>query len=169
MKKEILARYSCRRKKDFVTFFAVAMFLLIVLFECYLMFWLPIQFRRQNAMAQHVARQNITQMADHLRNLSRPNNRINRKKNLNSLQESEMELILASLDILAIYVRENQENLSDSQAKELQALLNRAGRIVSGWHDRNQFCIKRDKFNPEPILRSFEKRLDELDKRNPIP
>ena len=169
MRKEILARYSCRRRQDFVTFLAVAMFLLIVSFECYLMFWLPIQFRRENAMARHVARQNITQMADSLRGLCRPNHPRNKKKNLNSLQESELLLVLSSLDILAIYIRENQEKLSDSQAAELQALLNRTNTIVQGWQKLDRFNIKRDKFDPEPVLRTFEKRLDELDKRNPVP
>ena len=111
MRKEILERYSCRRKKDFITFFAVALFLLIISFECYLMFWLPIQFRKQNAMARHVACQRLVEMADFLRNFSRPYS----NEDFDSLQESEMELIRTSLDILAIYVREHQENLTDSQ------------------------------------------------------
>ena len=164
MRKEILERYSCRRKKDFITFFAVALFLLIISFECYLMFWLPIQFRKQNAMARHVACQRLVEMVDYLRNVSRPRSR----DNLDSLQESEMELIRSSLDILAIYVREHQENLTDSQISELQKLLDRTNIIVTGWRQNRHFHIKRDKFDPEPVLRSFEKHLNELNKKNPV-
>ena len=120
-------------------------------------------------MARHVARQNITQMADSLRALCRPNHGRYKKKNLNSLQESELSLVLSSLDILAIYIRENQEKLSDPQAAELQALLNRTNTVVQGWQKLDRFNIKRDKFDPEPVLRTFEKRLDELDKRKPVP
>ena len=165
MRKEILEKYSCRRRKDFVTFFAVALFLLIISFECYLMFWLPIQFRRQNAMARHVSCQILVEMADHLRNASRPN----RIKDLNSLQKSEMELIRASLDILAIYVREHQEYLSDSQISELQTLLNRTKVIVDGWYTQKRYHIKRDTFDPPPVLTSLEKRLDELNRKHPVP
>lgn len=164
MRKEILQRYSCKRKKDFITFFAVALFLLIISFECYLMFWLPIQFRRQNAMARHVACQRLVEMADYLRNVSRP-----RAQDLNSLQKSEMELIRSSLDILAIYVREHQENLTDSQINELQQLLDRTNIIVTGWRKNKRFHIKRDNFDPEPVLRSFEKNLSKLNKKNPVP
>ena len=165
MRKEILERYSCRRKKDFITFFAVALFLLIISFECYLMFWLPIQFRKQNAMARHVSCQNLVEMADHLRHVCNPR----RNKDLDSLQKSEMELIRSSLDILAIYIREHQENLSDSQIDELQKLLNRTNAIVGGWKSQKRFYIRRDKFDPEPILRTLEKRLDELNRKNPVP
>ena len=165
MRKEILARYSCRRRKDFVTFLAVAMFLLIVSFECYLMFWLPIQFRKQNAMARHVSCQRLVEMADSLRNVSRPHS----SQDLDSLQKSEMEMIRASLDILAIYVREHQENLTESQINELQKLLDRTSVIVTGWHKNKYFHIKRENFDPEPVLRSFEKNLNELNKKNPVP
>jgi len=164
MRKEILQRYSCRRKKDFITFFAVALFILIISFECYLMFWLPIQFRKQNAMARHVACQRLVEMADFLRNISRPRS----NENFNSLQESEMELIRSSLDILAFYVREHQEYLTDSQINELQKLLDRTNIIVIGWRKNKRFHIKRDNFNPEPVLRSFEKNLNELNKKNPV-
>ena len=120
-------------------------------------------------MARHVARQNLTQMADSLRSRCRPTHPYNKKKNLNSLQESELGLVLSSLDILAIYIRENHEKLSDPQTAELQALLNRTNTVVHGWQKLDRFNIRRDKFDPEPVLRTFEKRLDELDKRNPVP
>ena len=38
MRAEITSRYSCKRKKDFVTITAIAMFSAIVLFELYLVF-----------------------------------------------------------------------------------------------------------------------------------
>ena len=59
MRAEITSRYSCKRKKDFVTITAIAMFSAIVLFELYLVFYLPVQLRRENAMQKHVARKDI--------------------------------------------------------------------------------------------------------------
>jgi len=157
MKQEITSRYSCKRRKDCVTIFAIVMFLLIVSFELYLMFWLPVQLRRENAMQRHVARQRLTELADHLRSMSRPRNKT-------SLEKGEMELIRSALDVMAIYIRENQERLSGRQIRELDAMLKRTAGIVNGWHEGNRYNIKREAFDPTPILKALEARLDALDK-----
>ena len=45
MRVNLKSKYSCRRKRDYITLIAVLMFSLIVLFELYLIFILPLQLR----------------------------------------------------------------------------------------------------------------------------
>ncbi len=153
MKQNLEAYYSCRRKKDFVTTGAVIMFLMILMFEFYLMFILPVQLTRENAMFKEVERQNITALADTLRE------RAWGLKTAGSLQQGERELVIGALDVLAIYIRENQERLTMEQILELKAILNRMDQITDGWK-RGQFKIRKVVFDPAPILRSIEKKLE---------
>ena len=48
--KAIKAKYSCRRKSDFVTWFAIIFFFAVVTFELYLIIWVPIQLRREGVL-----------------------------------------------------------------------------------------------------------------------
>lgn len=157
MKADISSKYSCRRKKDTVTITAIVMFMAIVAFELYLVFWLPVELRRENAMQKHVARQRVTELADTLRSQCGTSKKT-------SLQKGEIELIRSSLDILAIYMRENQEKLSMAQIKELDSLLMRISGIVNSWHS-NQYLIKRETFDTAPIIKALENKLDSLDKK----
>ena len=157
MRAEIASRYSCRRKKDFVTIAAIAMFTAIVLFELYLVFWLPVQLRRENAMQKHVARQRITELADTLRAQCGTSKKT-------SLQKGEIELVRSALDILAIYMRENQEKLSMAQIKELESMLMRISAIVDSWKN-NRYLIERETFDTTPILRALEAKLKTLDQK----
>ena len=157
MRAEITSRYSCKRTKDFVTITAIAMFSAIVLFELYLVFYLPVQLRRENAMQKHVARQRVTELADILRAQCSTNKKT-------SLQKGEIELIRSSLDILAIYMRENQEKLSLAQIKELDSMLMRISAIVNSWAG-NRYLIERETFDTGPIVKALELKLQALDKK----
>ena len=160
MRADLKSKYSCRRKRDYVTISAVLMFALIVLFELYLIFWLPIQLRRENAMILHVSRQRITEFADSLRNSC---NGLNRK---DSLQKGEIALIQSTLDVLAIYIRENQEHLNMAQLKELEQTLNRIAGLVQNWKD-GRFVIRRESFDTRSLQRNLEEKLRRFDKQLP--
>ena len=148
MRADLKSKYSCKRKRDYVTISAVLMFALIVLFELYLIFWLPIQLRRENAMILHVSRQRVTEFADSLRNSC---NGLNRK---DSLQKGEIALIQSTLDVLAIYIRENQEHLNMAQLKELEQTLNRIAGLVQNWKD-GRFVIRRENFDTRSLQRNL--------------
>lgn len=160
MRADLKSKYSCRRKRDYVTISAVLMFALIVLFELYLIFWLPIQLRRENAMILHVSRQRITEFADSLRNSC---NGLNRK---DSLQKGEIALIQSTLDVLAIYIRENQEHLNMAQLKELEQTLNRIAGLVQNWKD-GRFVIRRENFDMRSLQKNLEEKLRRFDKQLP--
>lgn len=129
MRVNLKSKYSCRRKRDYVTLIAVLMFSLIVLFELYLIFILPLQLRREDAMALHVNRQRVTRQADELRR--RCGDFL--KNNSDSLRKGEISMVLSSLDVLAIYLRNNQEHLNMAQIREIRSTLDRsAARAATG-------------------------------------
>ncbi len=156
MRSELKNKYSCRRKRDYITLTAVVMFSLIVLFELYLMFFLPVQLRQENAMVLHVSRQRVSEYADGLRSQCR-----GLKKKFPS--KGEIEMIQSVLDIMAIYIRENQEHLSMPQLKELEHTMNRIGMIVNNWQN-GKFIIHREKFDTSPLCKSLEEKLHRFDK-----
>ena len=160
MRIDLKSKYSCKRKRDYVTLFAVMMFSLIVLFELYLVFWLPIQLRRENAMVLHVSRQRIAEFADNLRSSCRG---LGKK---DSLEKGEYAMIQSTLDVLAIYIRENQEHLNMSQLRELEQTMNRIARIIDGWRN-NRFLIRRNSFNTAPLQKALEEKLHRFDKQLP--
>ena len=121
MRVNLKSKYSCRRKRDYITVIAVMMFSLIVLFELYLVFILPLQLRREDAMALHVNRQRITAQADELRRKCGDFLR----DNPDSLRKGEISMVLSSLDVLAIYLR-NQGN--QIQSRPLRRACQRLGK-----------------------------------------
>ena len=160
MRADLKSKYSCRRKRDYVTLSAVLMFALIVLFELYLIFWLPIQLRQENAMILHVSRQRVTEYADTLRNICRD------LKRKDSVEKGEIARIQSTLDVLAIYIRENQEHLNMGQLRELEQTMNRIAALVQGWQE-NRFVIRRETFDTTSLRKALEEKLRRFDKQLP--
>ena len=63
----VKALYSCKRKTDFITFTAVALFVCTVLFELYLILLVPIQLKNRGALEKHVAKEEMLSLFDSLR------------------------------------------------------------------------------------------------------
>ena len=72
----------------------------------------------------------------------------------------------STLDVLAIYIRENQEHLNMSQLRELEQTMNRIARIIDGWRN-NRFLIRRNSFNTAPLQKALEEKLHRFDKQLP--
>ena len=68
---EIQSKYSCRRKRDYMTFFAVFMFLLCIATEFYLVFGVPIQLKKRDALEMHVAKLEMLAQLDSARRMAR--------------------------------------------------------------------------------------------------
>ena len=138
------------------------MFSLIVLFELYLVFILPLQLRREDAMALHVNRQRITAQADELRRKCGDFLR----DNPDSLRKGEISMVLSSLDVLAIYLRNNQELLNMDQIREIRSSLDRSAARVSDW-EKQKFLVKRRIFNTTLLQKNLEEKLRRFDKLLP--
>ncbi len=152
MKQKI--QYSCKRRKDVVTFLAVAMFSVIVAFELYLIIVLPVQLARKNSMLRYVEKQRMLLHADALRE------QVYRSMCMGQGPGGEIMLVMGSLDVMAIYVRNNQESLNPEQVYELRTMLNRFQIVADSWR-RGQFRIHENLIDRKPLSEALRKKLGE--------
>ena len=96
-----------------MTYFAIYFFLLVVVFELYLIVWMPIQLKKEDVLQKHVAKENLVTLVDTLRNEA------GKIGGGNSLNNGEIELTRKVLDLYALYIREYQDALELSQILDL--------------------------------------------------
>lgn len=145
--------YSCKRKKDFITYFAIAMFLTICMFELFLIFVLPVRLKQQDAMAYQVKKQDMLSKAETLRF------KIRLAKPQKPIQQCEVQLVTDSLDSVTRYVRANIHNMTIPQINEIYDLLIYLHAIADGWAI-GYYQIQEQEFDHTPILRSMDEKLD---------
>ena len=149
--KETKSKYSCRRKRDFVTWFAISFFLVIVVLELYLILWVPIQLRREGVLQKHVAKEQMSTKVDYYRSLFR---RIPTKDPLN---KGEITLAQNMLDLYANYIRTYQDKLELSEILEISDLLDRYGMLAVLWQ-KNNFAFVRNEIPLSETLTIIEKK-----------
>ena len=149
--KEIKTKYSCRRKSDFVTWFAIGFFLVIVVLELYLILWVPIQLRREGVLQKHVAKEQMSTKVDHYRHLFR------RIPAPTSLNKGEIALAQNMLDLYANYIRANQDKLDLSEILEISDLLDRYGMLSMLWQN-NKFAFVRNEIPLSQTLTIIENK-----------
>ena len=107
-----------------MTYFAIYFFLLVVVFELYLIVWMPIQLKKEDVLQKHVAKENLVTLVDTLRNEA------GKIGGGNSLNNGEIELTRKVLDLYALYIREYQDALELSQILDLYKMLNRYQAVI---------------------------------------
>lgn len=101
-------------RKDYVAGITIIFFIAIVFCEIMLAVWLPVHLRTTNVWALQVARQDMIDMFDALRKgFSTVSG--------NAQVEGEANIISKNLDALAIYVRDYQADLSQTQIEEIRS------------------------------------------------
>ncbi|MBP5182398.1 MAG: hypothetical protein J6331_05165 [Lentisphaeria bacterium] len=150
--KAIRDSYSCRRRKDFVTGFAIVFFFLIIGFELYVVIWMPVQLQRRNVLETHIAREKLIRKFDYLRNSCRWS--YDRGK---GFSRGEKQLVLRVLDVYAIYLRENAESMDIREIQELQRTLGRFEALLVGW-ERGKYCFRKLDFDLTPAMTALEKK-----------
>ena len=159
--KEIKAKYSCRRKSDFVTYFAICFFFVIVALELYLILWIPIELRREGVLQKHVAKEQMSKKVDDYRNKMRYflkdvlNDEQNRRDI--ALKRGEVTLAQNMLDMYANYIRMHQDRLSLPEILEITALLDRYGVLLEYWKNQN-FAFVRNEISLQKGMELIEKK-----------
>ena len=149
--KEIKARYSCRRKSDFMTYFAIYFFLLVVAFELYLIVWVPIQLKREDVLQKHVAKENLVTLVDTLRR------EVGGIGGTTSLNKGEVALTRTVLDLYALYIREHQDALEFAQILDLYKMLNRYQAVIEQWKAK-QFSFQKETVDLPAAYQYLEKK-----------
>ena len=151
LSKEIKAKYSCRRKPDFVTWFAIIFFFVIVILELYLILWVPIQLRREGVLQKHVAKEQMCRKIDSYRHQMR------RIPVSDSLNKGEIALAQNMLDLYANYIRVYQDKLSLAEILEITSLLDQYGVLIIRWN-RKDFAFVRNQIPAEKAMKTVEKK-----------
>ena len=107
---------SAKFKKDYIAYLAIAIFFFILTSELVIAVWLPVHLRSENVWALQVARQDMIDMFDSLRNGF---GRISKTSQL----EGEANIVNKCLDSLAIYLRTYQAGLNAGQIAEIRSNL----------------------------------------------
>lgn len=149
--------YSCKRKRDFVTFAAIVMFLLICFFELYLIVFLPIQMQRKDAMIHQIKKEKMLRTTDWIRA------HIRRAKANSRLQESEIRFVSDNLEPVVLFIHKHSGKLTIEQIDEITAFMIDLDRFVAKW-SKKQFTFKEEEFDIKPLLLNLENRLDRAER-----
>ena len=116
--------YSAKFKRNYVAVFATTLFFLMVASEIVLAVSIPAYVKRENVLADEAMLREILLKFDDVR------------KNCEQVPEQdevlvmEKQLMQSALDPLAMYLRDNANDLTSEDLQELSALLTDAERIV---------------------------------------
>lgn len=151
-RKEIVQKYSCARKRDIMTFFAICFFFLIVAAELYLVFFVPVQLQKENVLQKHIAKERVIKLLDSQRQrMSHLHKRTSKPEN------QEIFLAKQILDDYAQYARNNLEELSLKELLELTGLVSPFERLIHSWN-RKQFIFRERKNPVHNFFRNLEKK-----------
>ena len=149
--REIKSKYSCRRRRDFVTWFAIIFFFIIVALELYLILWVPIQLQREGVLQKHVAKEQMGKKVDHYRREMR------RLSSENSLNKGEIVLAQDMLDLYANYIRMYQDKLELAEILEISSLLDQYGLLTIRW-EKGDFAFRRNEISLQQAQEIIEKK-----------
>lgn len=145
-------KYSCKRKKDFVTGFAIIFFLLVVCFEIYVVLWMPIQIQRRNMLEVHTAKDELIRNFDTVR--YRCFKLYFARK---GFEKGEIELAIRLMDMYALYLRNNVDLLDIKELIELKRTFGKFEALAVDW-EKGKYCFRAKSFDLEPALSALEKK-----------
>ncbi|MCF6176108.1 MAG: hypothetical protein L3J71_10115 [Victivallaceae bacterium] len=107
--------YSANFKKDYLAYFAIGLFFVVVAIELYMAIWLPVYLKSQDRWAIQENRQEMLDLFDGLRR------KYKKLKLSNQQGKDEVAVLVNCLDRNAIYLREYQKELNLDQIKALNS------------------------------------------------
>ena len=148
--------YSSKRKKDFVTFFAIAMFCLLVLFQLYLIFIVPVQLKNKNTLELHVVKEESIGFLDNVRSKAKHSPAHGR------FQNGEKQLVVDILDSFALHARAEQDRMSLEQLVFFQDTLMKYDALIGRWRTKDpktkdlRFNIREEQFDFRDYVKKVE-------------
>lgn len=104
--KNISQFYSCKRKRDYITWLAIILFAVVLIGQVYLVLFLPIRLKQQETLEYHVARQQLLLQMDEVRALLR------RLSPSGTLEKGEADMIRQTFGKLLLYAREHEDHMT---------------------------------------------------------
>ena len=117
--------YSANFKRDYVAFFAVLLFLTMIVSEVALAITVPAYMRRENVLADEVIKREMLLLFDNVRY------RCGKINSNDEILMLEKQLISSQLDQLAIYLRAESDDLTAAEIRQMHDLMKDVNKIVS--------------------------------------
>lgn len=162
MRREIKERYSCKRKRDYVTALAIFLFVMMIAFQIYLIVLLPVQIKNAETLEINVARETFLTQMDVSRGYFRY------LKADTPLAKGEMDLVRGALDRMAQFAREHRDDLDLNQLNEMEKMRRMLHSVISRWCKRDpetgamlppQYYIRSETIEPQKYVRMLEQRI----------
>lgn len=158
-KKDLKQYYSCKRKPDIVTWVAIGLFLIAVLLQVYLVVFLPLQLRKGETLAYHVARDKMLQNIDLLRSS------LNRVKTTSDLAEGELQMTKSAFDRLMLYTRIHKDQLDLAQVTDLTQRFQMFTFTLDRWKAKPaKFVLTPEPIDKQKYIRMLEQHILEQEK-----
>lgn len=148
--------YSTKRKPDYITFFGFLLFAVLIAFQVFVTMIAPQLVRRHNALSLAREREEMFQDIDMLRAEA---NSVSVKSS--DIASIEKNLLIANLNDMALYIRNNHLAMSAEQVSEMHERILKNRMIVERWRGNKTapFHLKREQPNIAPYLDSLEKSI----------
>jgi len=155
-RKELKARYSVRRKRDIVTVFAIALFLLLVFFQLFLTLVVPGLLKKRKAFEFHVAKLEMSVQIDSLRG------GLSRVKPDSELHQGEVATVCGVTDQLAMYTRESLDELSLKQIFQLKRIFGQYEAVLRRWQEKPpRYYTIEEKIDMPTLVNGLKKEIEE--------
>ena len=154
---EILKRYSCKRKRDFITGIAISMFALLILFQVFLVLVLPVLLSRKNAWDFYVAKEEMLRQLDALRD------DIGGARPKNGIQKGEVETVRNVADLFAMSTREAMDNLTWEEVAHLKRVFGHLDGVQKRWREKPpRYYIVQEKVDMPALMTRIESEIQEI-------
>lgn len=155
-RKELQARYSVRRRRDIVTVFAIALFLLLVAFQLFLTMIVPGLLKKRKAFEFHVAKLEMSTQIDTLRD------DLSRVRPNSDIQRGEVATVCGVTDQLAMYTRESLDQLSLKQIFQLKRIFGQYEAVLRRWQEKPpRYYTVQERINMPALVNGLKKEMEE--------
>ena len=134
------------RRKDYITYLAVLLFVMVIVSEILLVVWLPKKLHSEIMWQDQIAKEEMIELEDLLRAYM-----IDSKPRYREMA-GEIELVQDSLNELARYLREFKDYISRSQTDRISACLKGFQKIFAGNIKQGKSFILDEKLDSKPYL-----------------
>lgn len=180
-KKDLESRFSCKRRRDYVTYAAVVLFGLMLCFQIYLIVVLPIQLKKAETLEYNVLREQLLLEMDETRIILNHEELVAYMSSGSHLQEEEFKATKRLFEKLLVFTRTNIDHLSISQLNELMRQLFLIRSAIIAWQPfvfdeagnrvldeygepvkrKPQFSFQEEKLDEKKYVKMLNDRLNE--------
>ncbi len=149
MAKKII--YSANFKCNYVAVLAVGLFVLMVIGEVILAVSIPVYMKRENVLSDEVRQRETLLLFDHLRR------ECNAVSGSDEVLMLEKQLVISSLDQMALYLRKESHRMTPEETAELHSLCVELQRIVAKLRKKQPFS-RENRLDSSTYINSLVKK-----------